>query len=445
MKRPLAVFIVLAFIGAPAMALRLLCVGEACRSQAQATESTPFCSLPRPLRQQITNGFRDKRSPEVLAVSARSAVLSGVDGTIESAWPSTANVRPQVPIMFWGEGVTQGANLPAGVGLDDIAPTIAELIDLERPHADVRSGKLVKEAVSSAEVPRLVIQFVWKNVGSDDIGAATGRLPEFSSLVEEGASTFAGELGSLPADPVANITTIGTGGVPSQHGITGSLLRNDSGDLVEAWGQESPGTVIATLADHLDELYQNRALISLVGKEPSDRGLIGGDWFPDGDLDLVSLLSRRSGVPQQTSAAIRLLEGTALGKDVVPDVLGIVQEGPIQELDLSLGKIVRAASRAAPGKVLVVVAGTGPGDLNRLADSVSASMVARRVEAEVPGPAKVIEGLVPGGFFLDQDELSTLKISDDAVVEPLRTMRASNEPIFADVFPGIAVTFGRYC
>ena len=445
MRRSLAVFILLALMGAPAVALRLLCVGEACRSQAQATESTPFCSLPRPLRQQITNGFRDGRSPEVLAVAGPSGVLSRADGAAKSAWPSTASERPQVPVMFWGEGVSRGSEIASAVGLDDIAPTIAGLIGLERPHAEVRSGELIEEAVASVGTPRLVIQIIWKNVESDDVRDAMGRLPEFSALAEEGASTFAGELDSLPADLAASLTTIGTGGLPSQHGITGSLLRNESGELVEAWSPESPGTVIATLADHLDQMSKNHALITLVGTEASDRGLIGGDWFADGDQDAVSLLPRTSGVAEQTSAVLRLLRTTALGKDDVPDLLGVVQSGTMPELDLSLGKILRAASRAAPGEVVLVVAGTGSNEHSRFNEAVSAAKVVRRVEAEVTGSSEVIEGSVPGGFFLDQDELSELKISDDVVVEPLRTMRSSGKLVFADVFPGVAVTFGRYC
>ena len=41
--------------------------------------------------------------------------------------------------------------------------------------------------------------------------------------------------GSLPLDPAATLTTIGTGGLPSPHGITGTLVRDDDGAVARAW------------------------------------------------------------------------------------------------------------------------------------------------------------------------------------------------------------------
>ena len=34
----------------------------------------------------------------------------------------------------------------------------------------------------------------------------------------------------FPNDPIAVEATIGTGGLPSQHGITGALIRNENGN-----------------------------------------------------------------------------------------------------------------------------------------------------------------------------------------------------------------------
>jgi hypothetical protein len=67
-------------------------------------------------------------------------------------------------------------------------------------------------------------------------------------------------------------------------------------------------------------------------------------------------------------------------------------------------------------------------------------------EVELAVGADVIEASTPGGFFLDQDEMARSELPDDRVTSALRNIKtAGGEPLFADVFPAIAVTFARYC
>ena len=75
---------------------------------------------------------------------------------------------------------------------------------------------------------------------------------------------------------------------------------------------------------------------------------------------------------------------------------------------------------------------------------VRASAVVDEVERRLPGSA-IVTGAVPGGLFLDQDELAARGISDDHVVRSLRAQVATGARTFADAFPSTAVTLGRYC
>jgi hypothetical protein len=389
-------------------------------------------------------------------------LVSGGDafgrGASSPLWPSTALPDSgRVPLVFAGTGVRKGTKVPAGTGLDDVSETIAAIIDLRRPHPDVRSGDAL-DGVASGESPRLVLEVVWKGKGSDDLERRPEAWPQLRRLLERGTGTLDAVVGSLPLDPAATLATVGTGGLPSRHGVTGSILRGDqalyrsmsgagsAGKVMPAWGVRSFGTVIATLGDHLDEKLRQRPIIGLVGTDRIDRGLIGGHWFPGGDRDSVVLLDRAASVRHQVEAARDLLTEKDLGRDDVTDLVGIVLSGPTAELDRALGELVRLANRVSQGSAAVVVTATGASDAGQAAAAMDADALRQRLERSIPASQPLIEALVPGGLYLDQGALTRLKLSDDVVLSELLALRSlSGERLMADAFPAIAIAFGRYC
>ena len=114
------------------------------------------------------NGFREGRSPDVLAVADGTPVVTEVDGS-PTPWPAVAAAAdPRVPIVFAGAGTTKGASVPDGTTLDRIAPTVAEALGFEREHPEVRSGKAVA-GVADGRRPRLVLLVGWRGVGSSEL------------------------------------------------------------------------------------------------------------------------------------------------------------------------------------------------------------------------------------------------------------------------------------
>jgi hypothetical protein len=248
----MALLVAIGVLGLPAVLLRFLCVGHSCDEETAAASEVPFCSLESDLRSRITAGFRERRSPEVLAVARRAiAGGTGFPRAMSPAWPSSDLDAARVPIVFAGEGVVR-TPIPEGTTLTSIAPTLAAIIDFERPFPEVRSGEAIEE-VAGDPSPKLVLQVILKGVGSDDLEAQPEAWPFLRSLMDEGAATMDADTGSLPLDPAAVISTVGTGGSPSQHGITGEFVRTDEGRLVRAFANEAEPPVIATLADDLDE------------------------------------------------------------------------------------------------------------------------------------------------------------------------------------------------
>jgi hypothetical protein len=402
-KRVVVALSVIALILAPAAVLRALCAGHSCDEPDDGAANVPFCSLEADRRGEIVAGFREGRSPDVLAVSAEQPESS-------------------VPLVFSGVGVASDASIPAGTALDSVAPTIAELIGLEREHPEVRSGEAIP-SVADGEAPGVVILVVVKGLGSDDLtGSGWARL---RALGEEGVISETARLGSQPSDPTAVLTTIGTGGLPYQHGITGTLLRNDVGKLVTAWGRGAPVSVIATLADDLDESLSQDPLIGLVATSPQDRGLIGGNWYVDNDRD--DIRSERS--PSGAASAVSELMEEGFGDDDIPDLLAVTLKGAPDAVDRSIGSIARAADGAGA----VVVTGTGPvpGDN---------SDVVKEIEDSIQGNTDLIEGSVAGGFFVDQAALTKTGKTEDEVIEAIKSTGA-----FEDAFAAITVSFARYC
>ena len=426
--RALKLLIIVFIAAAPAVALRAACEGRACGGREEVSADAPFCSLSPRVRRLIEHGFRDGRAPDVLGVTGKVLMSTG-DGV---RWPSTSDPATGVPIVFSGAGVDPEAEVPSGTAVDAIAPTLAEILRLKRPHPEVRSGRAI-EGVESSGTPRLVLLVALKGVGSSE---AT-EIESLQELLSRGAGTPDGDAGSLPVDPVAVMTSIGTGGLPYQHGMTASVIRTDEGGLAPAWGRGSPVSVIAALGDDLDRQLHQRPLIGVAGTEVGDRGLIGGNWYLGTDRDQV-VLSRD---------AVRAAEGLlarGFGANRTPDLLAVALEGTTRQMNVDLRRLMALATRRARGgSATIVVAGTGSPAPRR---SIPEDDVVEAIESELPGPARVIAAPSAGGFFLDQRTVSRKQIPQDEILDAMRPIRApSGERLFADLFSGFAVSFARFC
>ena len=440
-RRLLLIVLVVGLLGIPAAALHIGCAFNACAASASSgTTTVPFCPLPAAIRAAIVAGFRDKRSPDVMGVTARAQVVGGSDPTDATVWPSLSSAaQMQVPIAFAGAAVGPGP-IPAGTGLDQIAPTVAEAIGLKRAHPDVRAGVSVPGVVSGA-IPPLVVEIAWKGIGTTDLEAAHGDWPELHSLIDRGAGTVAGTTGSLPVDPPATLTTIGTGGLPYQHGITGSLIRNDSGAVVAPWSEQSPPSVIAALGDDLDNALARAPKIGIVETAPTDRGLIGGTWYQGRDDDTVTVATGAGA--QERAVASMLSQG--FGADATPDIIGVVMQGPVAALDRELRAVVAMTQKATHGYALIVVAGTGSWS-GASRSAMSGPDLLHAVDQLIRLSTPPAQAAVPGGVFLDEAALIKEHVTGQVVQKAFLDLRDANgDPVMSDAFQAFAVSFSRYC
>ena len=432
-SRLTTLLVVLALVALPAVALRAFCVGKSCDSgEATASAAVPFCPLPAELRGLISAGFRQGRSPDVMAATDADGPGVRVDDGSEIAvpWPSTGPIDTRVPIAFFGTGFT-GRDPADGTGLDQIAPTLAAAMGYDRSHDEVRAGVPAQGVADASDEPSLVVQVVWKGVGSADLEAHPHAWPFLRATIARGGGTLEGTTGSLPLDPTATLTTIGTGGLPTQHGITGTIIRGDHGDVAQAWGPGAPGSVIATLADDLDRDTDQRAMIAGVLSSRSDRGIIGDGWYVD-RRDHDTVVVTRHPVP----AVAGLLDQVGAEGGVI----GVVVRGDVDAMDRTTRQIVRSVRAQVPSTAFVV---TSTGSL-RGARGEDAAAIAERVDTSLGSP--VIAASAADGLFLDRTVATQASITAAGVSDAMETERTpAGTPLFADTFPSFAVAFARYC
>jgi hypothetical protein len=420
----------LTLVGAPAVALHAFCVGKSCNEEAEVAAAVPFCSLPADLRAQIVDGYREGRSPDVLAVTNTASIRG---------WPASPYVADsnRVPLWFFGSGVEPGP-IPAGSSVDQIAPTLAAAMGFDRAHPEVRSGRPLPSVVRNGAAPRLIVEVVWSDVGSD---FPRGRAPWLLGTLEPSGEAAFGDAttGSLPTDPAAILTSIGTGGIPSEHGITGTTIRSKAGDAAAAWSGDAPTSVIATLADDWDHATGERARIGLIAPDATSQGMVGGSWYLEHDEDDL-LFGKREPVD---AASTLINEG--FGADETTDILAVDLHGGVSQMDARSKALVSIVRDLVPDTTFVLTAtGTQRPTSGKGTPSVSAGSVTRHVDDTVG--ARVVAAAVPGGLFLDQAVMAANDITSDNVVRAMDAMAAPDgTPLFADAYPGFAISFSRYC
>ena len=436
-RRLAVLLIALALLGIPAAALRADCAGASCRSNAAAATPAPFCALPADLRALITAGTYEGRSPDALGVAGAQPVTSDVGAGIQVQWPSEEQVRAMsVPLLFLGKGVRMG-ELSSTPGLDQIAPTLEPSLGIARPHPEVRDGAAIPGVAIPGRSTPLVVMIVWKWVGTRDIPDEvtpwfdrTSSRPGFTGkprVDEPGITAGLATPGSLPLDPTAVESTIGTGGLPSQHGITGTWVRNTRGRLTRAFGQGAPSPVIASLGDDLDRATGGASKIGLIQSSAGDVGLTGDAWYGTG-----SIRDETVHAGQNPAAQVSTFLRQGWGADPTPDLLAVPLAGGASRDDRATVAIVEEVFHTVPDATIVVTATGGVG----ADDAIDASAPA--------GVTVASRGDAAGGFFVDRTTANPSTAQD--VVEAMRAQTSpAGVPVYADAFADYAVRFGRYC
>jgi hypothetical protein len=98
-------------------------------------------------------------------------------------------------------------------------------------------------------------------------------------------------------------------------------------------------SVVSTLAEDLDRHFGERSSIGLVARDASDRGLVGGSWYPEHDHDDV----RVGGDPL---ASVGSMLDRGFGADDTPDLIAVSLGGTAAKMirtTIAIDSLVRQA------------------------------------------------------------------------------------------------------
>ena len=276
--------LVVVIVGAGALALPLLDDEEPPSFKAQA------CGLPREWLELTQQGYFEPRSGQISILPKTPAYMaSGGGGWSHSGpWP----YLQRIPLVFYGPGyIEPTGRVSRDVTLADVAPTIATLMRGSLPGTDGTSLPEVAELNADTltkEPPKLILTIVWDGGGWNVLEQWPGDWENLLGMMEQGVTFTHATDGSSPSVTPAVHTTLGTGVWPWKHGITGVPMRDEEGEVVDAFlkGESSRFIQTPTIAERWDEQTGNEAKIGMVGYEPWHLGMIGkGAEKPGGDKD----------------------------------------------------------------------------------------------------------------------------------------------------------------
>jgi len=247
------------------------------------------CSLPRAWLERTQRGYFEPRSGQVSLLPRTPAYMaSGGGGWSHSGpWPYLVDV----PLVFYGPGLIEPlGDVETPATLADVAPTLMTMLHgFYRTEgtslAEVAefSGRSLKQ-----DIPRLVVVVVIDGGGWNVLRQWPRDWPNLARFMRDGVSFVNANVGSSPSVTPAVHTTLGTGEFPWTHGITGVPVRDEKGEVVDAFlkGESSRFIQVSTLAERWDAQNRQKAEIAMVGYEPWHLGMIGkGAETPGADKD----------------------------------------------------------------------------------------------------------------------------------------------------------------
>ena len=247
------------------------------------------CSLPRAWLERTQRGYFEPRSGQISILPRTPAYMaSGGGGWSHSGpWPYLVDV----PLVFYGPGLIEPTGeVEAPATTADVAPTLMTLLKGFYRAEGKSLDDVVELSGRSLErdAPKLIVTVVLDGGGWNVLNKWSGDWPNLQRFMDEGVSFTNATVGSSPSVTPAVHTTLGTGKFPWTHGITGVPMRDENGEVVDAFlkGESSRFIQVSTFAELWDQQQDQRAKVAMVGYEPWHLGMIGkGAETPGADKD----------------------------------------------------------------------------------------------------------------------------------------------------------------
>ena len=292
------------------------------------------CALPPEWRERIQRGQFPGHSGDISLLPRKPAYMaSGAGGWSHSGpW----EYLQRVPLVFYGPGLIDGGiEVEREVTLADVAPTFAALV---RGSVDSDGTRLTEVAdISGKDLsrksPAIVVAVVWDGGGWNTLEQWPNAWPNLARLMDDGISYTNATVGSSPSVTPSVHTTLGTGAFPATHGISGIPIKDENGEVADAFLKGESGRFVQSVAfaERWDELNGNKAKVGMIGYEPWHLGMIGvGAERPTGDKDDAVWLDIETNEWITNSVHYRL-------SDAIETTGGLAKD--LEELDAADGQV----------------------------------------------------------------------------------------------------------
>ena len=191
----------------------------------------------------------------------------------------------RVPLLLYAPGIVEGPeDRLERVTLADLAPSAARLMGFG---FDAPDGEPLPGLPDARKPPKVIVTFVIDGGGWNALSQWPTAWPVLRSLMRRGLNYRNAVMGSFPSVTACAHATIGTGGFPRSHGISGHNMRY-RGRVVKAYGDigaaDPSYIVVPTLADAWNEETGDRAWVGEIGYQIWHVGMLGrGGRRPLGD------------------------------------------------------------------------------------------------------------------------------------------------------------------
>ncbi|MBM3671648.1 MAG: nucleotide pyrophosphatase [Actinobacteria bacterium] len=135
-------------------------------------------------------------------------------------------IQARAPLVLAGKGVRNDGLVPRSARLVDIAPTVLELLGIDRDtdgnHLNGQDGVVLSDSLDlSAGSAKHVVVLLFDGTNSNVLYdmAARGEAPNVARLMGMGTAYQHGAMAGMPTVTLANHTSVVTGRLPGHHGI----------------------------------------------------------------------------------------------------------------------------------------------------------------------------------------------------------------------------------
>jgi predicted AlkP superfamily pyrophosphatase or phosphodiesterase len=278
-------------------ALALISVEDLTGSDAPSFHDQ-ICGLDEGWLELIRRGYVEERAGQISVLPRTPAYMAGGGKGWSHSGPW--DYLQRVPLVFYGPGrIPARGDVTRPATTADIAPTIAALLKGVVPG----DGRVLPEvarfggSLLRGSLPPVIVTVVLDGAGWNVLDRWPESWPVLAGMMGDGVSYTNARVGSSPSVTPSIHTTLGTGRFPAAHGISSVEMRDDNGDVVDAFfdGESARFIKVPTIAELWDEQNDNRALVGMIGHVPWHLGMIGkGAESPGGDRDHAAWLDLES-------------------------------------------------------------------------------------------------------------------------------------------------------